>query len=310
MRIEAVTPAQQRLVDELLGWSAPRPAADPDLPERLRAALEAGIEPALDGIPDGEQLWVSKSWLDRLACDGWFLDGLDEPFEWSTAAARGTLAHRAIELDWRSERRFAPDDLVGRAWEALASDGGTLADFCNGLDGLTRAQLQHDAEQLLTEFRDTWPLLPSRTHARLEQRIRVRLGDGKVVLSGAPDLTIGGIRDQACRVLLVDLKTGRRKPVVERQELRFYALLRTLKYGQAPFRWAAYYVAEGAWDAEDLDETLLDLAVKRVVDGVHQAVRLRWHRPDDAALRLRGGAYCRWCTRAATCPAAEGLDDA
>ncbi len=301
--MDVVTPAQQRLVDELLGWSSERPVADPGLPDRLRAALEAGIEPFLDGIPDGDSLWVSKSWLDKLACDGLFLDGVDEPFSWSVDALRGTLAHHAIEIDWRTRRAHGPDQLVGRAWDNLATDQGSRADFMNGLDAMSAGVLRNDAEQLLTSFRDTWPMLPPQAHVRVEDRTRVTLGDGKVVLSGAPDMTIGGVRDDRCRMLLVDLKTGRRKPMLERQEMRFYGLLASLRYGQTPFRWAAYYVAEAAWDVEDLDAELLDLTVKRVVDGVRQGVRLRFHRPDDADLDLVGGAYCRWCSRAPTCPA-------
>jgi hypothetical protein len=143
-----------------------------------------------------------------------------------------------------------------------------------------------------------WPVLPSALHVRSEQSVRVELLGGRVVLSGTPDLTMGRVRDERARMLLVDLKTGLRRPDQERQELRFYALLLTLKHGQPPFRWAVHYVAEGAWDAEDYRPELLQTAVRRTLDGIRQAVRLR---PDDAQERLHAGRWCRFCPRRDTC---------
>jgi hypothetical protein len=99
-----------------------------------------------------------------------------------------------------------------------------------------------------------------------------------------------------------------RKPLQERQDLRFYGLLSTLKYGVAPWRWATFYVAECAWDLEDSSEELLFTAVDRVADAVRRAVRLRWHRPPEADLRLEPGPPCNWCGRAPTCPAKAQAD--
>lgn len=305
MPLDLTTPAQRRLVDELLAWSDPRPTADLELAPRLRALLESGIEPHLDGIPDGEQIFVGKSGLEATVCDGRYLDLLTDDFTWNAPVVRGKLAHRAVELDWRTDRVASPDQIVGRAWEEMATDTGSLPDFLNGLTTLERRELAHQAEQLLTEFRDTWPVLPAVAHPRLEATIRVTLGEGKVVLSGTPDLTLGRVCEDVCRMLVVDFKTGIRRPELERQELRFYALLATLKYGVAPFRWASYYVTEGAWDLEDLSADLLETAVRRVVDGVGRMVRLRFHTPSEDALRLRGGSWCRFCGRAPTCPSVD-----
>jgi hypothetical protein len=294
------TPAQQRLRDELLAWDAERPAVDPGLASRLRAALEQGVAEVLDEHDVGdERLWVSKSALDRLACDGWWVDRRETGFTPSSAMVAGVLAHRAIELDQGSGRRHGPDVLVRRAWDELATDAGAMADHANGLDALDADMLRDDVLQLLTDHRDTWPLLPVAAHVRTEQQVRVRLAAGRVVLLGAPDMTIGSVRDDRARMLLVDLKTGMRREQQERQDLRFYALLLTLKYGQPPFRWASYYVAEGGWDAEDLDEQLLWTAVRRTVDGVRQAARLL----TGGDLHLRPGGYCRFCSRRDDCPA-------
>ncbi len=311
MPLELTTPAHERLVAELLAWDEPRPTVDPALAPRLRAFLEDGLAEVAARIPAGEGVYVGKWSLDALVCDGWYRARQDEPFRWSVAAARGKLAHRAIEVDWKLRRSHEAGVVVDHAWGELASDQrDDLAGFLNTVDEVGAAELRHDAAQLVTEFRDTWPTLPWSAAPRLEQAIRVRLADGRVTLSGTPDLVLGTVRDDRCRMLLVDFKTGRRKPQQERDELRFYALLSTLKYGVPPWRWGAYYVAEGAWDVEDLDPDALVAAARRVLAGVEQAVRLQIERAAEADWRLRGGAHCAWCARAATCPAYEPPRDA
>ncbi len=309
--MDTSTPAQARVRDELLAWEDDRPRIDPDLALELRAALEDGARAVFqryglddqgnDGDRYGDTVWVSKSRLDRLVCDGLYRAALEEPFTYNTTIAIGTLAHRAIELDHAARRAQPPEAIVERAWhEAVTQPGDALALFANGLDEIDAAALRQEVEQLLVEHRDVWPPLPSQLHVRAEQSVRVELLGGRVVLMGTPDLLVGRVRDDRARMLLVDLKTGLRRPEVERQELRFYALLLTLKYGQPPFRWAVHYVAEGAWDAEDFRPELLDTAVRRTLDSIDQAVRLR---DEDAEERLRVGRWCRFCPRRDGCPA-------
>lgn len=307
--METSTPAQTRVRAELLAWEAERPHVDPDLAPALREQLEQGAREIFEehGLPTqggsrgryDDTVWVSKSRLDRLVCDGLYRAALEEPFTWKPAIAVGTLTHRAIEVDHATGRTRDPAQVVDHVWqEVVTRPGDRLAAFANELDEVEAATLRQDVEQLLTEHRDVWPVLPSALHVRSEQSARVELLGGRVVLSGTPDLTLGRVRDDRARMLLVDLKTGLRRPDQERQELRFYALLLTLKHGQPPFRWAVHYVAEGAWDAEDYRPELLQTAVRRTLDGIRQAVRLR---PDDAPERLQAGRWCRFCPRRDTC---------
>lgn len=280
---------------------------DVELAPALRGFLESELTGAAGRIPPGEHVFVGKSSLDTLVCDGWHRDRAERSFRYSPAIVRGRLVHRAVELDWKTRRRHPAEAVVGRVWEELASDPRDgLAGYLNGLDPFAGGELRHDAEQLLHEFRDTWPALPSVAAARLEQKVRVELAGGAVRLQGTPDLTLGRVRGDRCRMLLVELKTGQRRPQAERDELRFYALLLTLKYGVAPWRWATYYVTECAWEAEDLDPDALWAAARRVVAGVEQAVRLRTDTPEEETLQLQGGPHCAWCSRAAACPAAIG----
>lgn len=304
----SLTPAQRRLLEELLAVDDERPAVDLELSGRLRAELEEQLAPVRDLVPDGEVLRLSKSSLAALTCDGRFLDFTAGDFAWEVPMVRGKLAHRAIELDWRSDRRLAPQDLVERAWGDLSLERG-MAEFLDGLDTLTAAELRGAAEQMLTDLRDLWPPIDRRFHPRLEHPVAASFADGALQVRGRTDLTLGRIRSDRRQLIAVDLKTGWRRPDRERQDLRLYSLLLTLKYGVAPFRLATYYVAEGAWDAEDVSEETLRSALLRLVDGAIRAGRLLYDTPRDEDLTLVPGVYCRWCGRAPSCPAYAETED-
>jgi hypothetical protein len=297
-----LTPAQRRLLEELLAIDEPRPEPEPGLADRLRRLIEESIGGAAAAVPPGERLRLHKSALAALACDGRYLDLVEAPFAWEVPMVRGKLAHRAVELDWRTGREHDPAELVGRAWSDLAMESG-LGEFLGGLDAMTAGMLRSDAEQFLTEIRDVWPPIPSTWSPRFEQAVVARFRNGAIEVRGKTDLTIGRIRADRRQMVVIDMKTGWRRPQEERQDLRLYGLLLTLKHGVEPYRLATYYLAEGAWDAEDVTPEVLESAARRVADSVKRAAGLRFRRPADDELRLVPGAYCRWCGRAPSCPA-------
>lgn len=303
------TVARARLRDGLLGWGQARPPAPTRLAAELRAELEAGLadldlDRAVEGRPDG-RLWITKTRLDRMVCDGYQLD--PKPYEHSWANARGTLAHKAIERDWELRATHDPEAVVDRAWQELASDRPgdprSLAAWLNALAGEQAAALRDEVAVLLDGFREVWPPLPG-VEVAAESRVRLRLAGGRVVMFGVPDVVLRSPRrDEYCRTLVVDLKTGRPRSDHDRHELRFYALLTTLAEGRPPFRWATHYVTEGRSEWEDLEPESLRVTVRRVVDGTRQAVRLAQAAGDDD-LRLTGGSWCRFCQREETCEVA------
>jgi hypothetical protein len=297
-----LTPAQRRLLEELLAIDEPRPEVDLELAGRLRDLVETRAAPALDLLPDGETLGLNKSQLAALACDGRFLDLDEGEFAWAVPMVHGKLAHRAVELDWRSGREQDPSWLVERAWAELAEEGD-LGEFLDGLDPVDRGELRSGAAELVTEVRDLWPPVPTTWSPRLETPLSVTFAGGRIRVRGKTDLTIGRVRADQRQMIIVDLKSGWRRPDQERQDLRLYGLLATIKYGVAPFRLATYYLSEGAWDVEEVTPAILEGAAQRVADGAVRAARLRYARPADADLELVTGRYCRWCGRAETCPA-------
>lgn len=303
------TPAQARTRTGLLAWDDPRPAVPAGYADQLRTRVEEAVAPALGRLPAGVELWLGKSQLDALVCDGRYLDQVEQPFEPTPRMVAGVLAHRTIEVDHANRREVLPSDVVAHAWEDLATQTRWYAPVMRDTDAITANVMRQQAEQELLEFRDTFPVLPAQVNVRSEPAIRVRLGDGRLTLAGQPDLVIGEVRDELARMLLVDFKTGQRYPARERQDMRLYALLATLKYRQPPFRWATFYLAEGDWDHEDFDPAALDGVVRRLAAAVDRLVTLTIEQPDDADLHLEGGPQCRFCTRRPDCAAAVFEDD-
>lgn len=299
-----LNPAQRRVVDDLLGLRQPRPPVEGDAGRRWGERLEDRLAGATTLLPPGADLFLGKSKLDALDCDGRFLDQRDQPFRWSVSILRGRLAHTAIELDQHGGRERRVADVVTGAWEKLATGRGGEGEFLETLGGVDADALRGQAADTVREFRDCFPLLPAWVDVRAELRFRIPLCGGVITLQGQPDLVVGRAQHAGQRrLLLLDLKTGGRYPPQHRADMRFYALLATLKYGVPPFRVATYYLDEAGWDAEDVDDDVLEAAVRTVEDKARRAARLEFDPPPEHELHLVAGSACNWCGRAPGCPA-------
>jgi hypothetical protein len=307
------TAAQARLVDDVLGWGAPRPVPPAGLSERLLARLGPGIAAWLTlcaGRPDlaARPLLVTKTRLTRLVCDG--LQREPSPFVHAWANVRGTVVHAAIEEDLRGGRSAPAATLVAHSWHRLATDRpgdpASIGAWLNARDEQERATLCEEAVRLVETFREVWPdLAGTGLRLRPEQRLVTHLGGRAVRLQGVPDVILeSSVRDGHARTLIVDLKTGMPRGQQDRDELRFYALLATLRDERPPFRWATLYVTEGRVEHEDLSEAVLAATADRVRDALLQAVRVASTSPADEEEVLRGGVWCRGCRRADHCPVA------
>lgn len=293
----ALTPAQQEVVDLLGAARHQRPTFDAALRLELRAELEAALEPLLDRLPD-DGLFVSKHALSGVhGCEGRHVAEREAGFAWSAPVARGIVAHKAVELavGWRGEP--VPGELVDEAVARLSQGIDGIAEWLQTASEADLAELRALAAERVTSFLETFPPLKPRWRPVTESRVRVELHDAAVVLSGKIDLTLGRADGTTAGKVLVDLKTGGYRPS-HVDDLRFYALLETIKLGTPPRLLATYYLDQGRPMVEEVTVDVLAAAMRRTVAGAARMVALA--EGDTPTLRPSGG--CRWC------PAVEGCE--
>ena len=97
--------------------------------------------------------------------------------------------------------------------------------------------------------------------------------------------------------VLIDLKTGGFAPS-HRDDLRFYALVETLRLGTPPRLIASYYLDGGRMQEELVSEDVLRSALERVVQGAVAVAELQFQGRTPV---LRPGARCGWCPIRDTC---------
>lgn len=125
--------------------------------------------------------------------------------------------------------------------------------------------------------------------------MQARLHDGRVTLKGKYDLALGP--PGRGPVVIIDLKTGMDRPE-HREEVRYYALLETLKTGVPPIRVASYYL-DGSWfQPEDVSEDVLGAAVRRTGDAINLIAELWWAVRDP---ELSPGWHCSYCPAEPDC---------
>jgi hypothetical protein len=289
------SPAQQRVVD-LLGRRADDAPVPPTVVEALRAELEDRLAPVAARIPAQATLFVGKSALHQLdTCEGRWQAEASSRFRWNVPAARGTVAHKAIELqaNWRGESE--PCRLVDEAVARLADDTGALGDFLRTMSTVELAELRQEAVAFVTAFEECFPPLKSRWRPVVDGAARVPLADGRILLGGRPDLTLGRATDGG--KVIIDLKTGRPSRH-HLDDLRFYALVDACKVGLPPRRLATLYLDTGTPVAEVVTPSVLEAATERVVRAVEAMVDVR---TGSRPAMVRANPMCRWCPAVASC---------
>jgi hypothetical protein len=302
-----VTAVQQRTLDRLIG-KEPRPVFPADVAQGLRDR----IEDAVRGLDLSEPLWLGKDRLNDLTrCEGKLAAavlGETEPFAHSRTSAIGTLLHRAIELEVGAREETGAQAVAAKAAERLSEDDPRFATYWRRLDQLDQDDHLLHVLRRLTHFRGSFPPLREiRTMLApvAELRVRAEFLGGALVLSGQVDLVLGRpdpLAPGRASRLVIDLKSGGAYPEYP-EDMRFYALLMTLRFGVPPYRVASFFLESGEWQSEDVDERTLHHAADRVIAATRSSAALRGGRPPE----LRPGRHCAWCGRAATCPESLAL---
>ena len=292
-----LTPAQRDVLALLGATPDQRPRFDEALRHELRHELEQALEPLVESLGN-DTLFVNKHALATVhGCEGRYLAEQAQPFAWSPPLARGVVAHKAVELSvsWRGEA--VPAVLVDEAVARLTEGGEGVGDWLQTCTEADLAELRGFATERVTTFLETFPPLQPAWRPVCESRIRVELLDGAVVLSGKVDLTLGRADGSTAGKVLIDLKTGSPRPH-HVDDLRFYALLETIRLGTPPRLLATYALDQGRAQVEQVTVDVLAAALRRTVAGTARMVALA-HRGDDPVLRPSGG--CRWCAGLAGC---------
>lgn len=303
----ALNPAQQSVLDRLRAVDRGRPEVGPGLREELRRRLEHELGPI--AAPLAAPVFAGKAAVTRvLACESHQLAEAGAPFEWSVVTARGTVAHRAIQLSVNRPDSPPPLLLVDDALERLADDPNVrIADWLLGLTTAERAELRASVNEMVASFLELWPPLQASWKPQTESPRRAELCGGMVVLSGRVDLTLGAPAGLRAGRVVVELKTGS-PAAAHRDDLRFYALLETLRVGVPPFSLVSYYLDSGELRDEEVTEEVLEAAARRTVAAVRKLVEL------ELGLRSpsrTANPACRWCRLRAGCPeaVAAGADE-
>jgi hypothetical protein len=288
-----LSPNQRRIHTDLLALdgSVPRPVFRDGLADDLRAGLERDLAPFVKDAAN-DVLFLSKFSLYEVhACEGLLKASAAEPFDWSIPKLRGRIVHKAIEASILSPRAASPLDFVDHAIERVASDGDDAARFVRSLSVLDLAQLKGEANDAVVKFLTDWPAIERTWTPRVESSVRAMLCDDRVSLRAKYDLAFGRPNGMEARVIIVDFKTGREYSHYV-DDLRFYALVETLRNGVPPFRVASYYLETGEFFVETITEELLGVAVRRTVDGARAMLDIRAGRREP---RLTPGGWCRFC---------------
>ncbi len=293
-----LNPAQEAVLRQLGATPDERPVFDANLRVELKAELEVALSHLAARIPDDDVLYVGKRQLGQImGCEDFYLADLADDFEWSIPVARGVLAHKAIELSvfWSGPKD--PLTLTDETIARLEQDTRGIGHWLQGIGEADRAELRGEVNTRVGAFLETWPPLERRWRPMLEAPVRVEIAQGSIVLAGKVDLALGRAQGNTAGKVIVDLKTGRFSPT-HRDDLRYYALLETIRVGTPPRRIATYYLDQGEFVPEDVSLAVLDATLARVCDAVERIVEVRYGgRPP----RVQPGPSCRWCPKLDEC---------
>jgi hypothetical protein len=291
----SLNPAQQRVI-ELLGKGSEREPLPAELAEELFGELQGGLEPVRELIEHkvGAELYIGKRDLAQIhGCEAHYVADHASEFSWTPAAARGVVSHKAIELliNWRGEP--VPATLVDEGIARLCDGGKGVANYLEALTEAERAELRGFATDRVTKFLECFPQPKPQWRPTTESSVIVELFDGALKLAGKTDLTLGKPGSK----VIIDLKSGG-SGGPHREDLRWYALLETVRLGVPPRMVATYYIDQGRPHPEDVTEPVLWAAVRRAVDGITRIVEIE---RGGSAPAIRPGFACRWCPLNTTC---------
>ncbi|MEY2568452.1 MAG: hypothetical protein QOE35_2981 [Actinomycetota bacterium] len=303
------TEAQQQVLRDLMALGGDRPRFDPGLGHALRARLIAELNEVGRRLElAGQRLFVAKTALRKVhQCERHLVAEQDFP-GWSPGSAKGSVAHKAIELAaFMPGPERPPLELVDMAIDKLIEDGTDRSPgrWLLDADAVDVSEVRSGANDLVAKFQECFPPLEKDWRPRLESSFKVELPGEVITLHAKPDLALGRVLPEQARVLIIDFKSAGASQV-HIDDLRFYALVHTMRFGVPPYRVATYYLDAGSWRHEDVTIDTLEIALRRTVDGATKIAELQLH---EREATFTPGPVCRWCSLRTTCEGPASLVD-
>lgn len=268
---------------------------DPGVVAAVETLLVETLAPLRGMFTAENPLRINKNGLSTVhGCEKFHVEQKRQPFAWNVNTVRGTIVHKAVELllNWRGP--VTPADVVDEAIASIADNPRERAsDFLDQLPAAQMAELRGAVMSAVTNFVDCFPPLKRQWRPLVEYSVLYDLFDKSVQFNTRMDLVIG----QPGRRVLIDLKTGRVTPT-HRDDLRYYALIETLRTRQAPRLLASYSLDSARLDEEEVSEGVLQAAVRRTAAGAIAIAELQLKSREP---RVRPGMQCRWCPMAGEC---------
>jgi len=291
-----LNPAQQNVLDRLGKKAAPGEEFPAELGPSLRHELSQSFGPIAVRLTD--PLFLNKHVIGMaMGCEKRFLAERATKFAWSPPTARGTIAHKAIELSVHRLDELAPPDLVDEAMASIGRNDTGLGDWLQTCGDTVRAEVRSEAVARVAAFVELWPALPNKWRPVLESSSSAEFCASMIILRGKTDLTIGTPAGRTAGKVIVDMKTGRYSPD-HVSDLRYYALLETMKIGVPPRMLATSYLDSGELHTEAVTEDMLWSQVHRVIDAAGRIATLLAEERDPV---IQPGPPCWWCPVQATC---------
>lgn len=294
MADEDLNPLQHEVLASLRipeGWQP----IDPHVIADVEQLLVDSLAPVKGRFTKENPLRINKHGLSTVhGCEKHHVEQKKAAFTWNVNTVRGTIVHKAIELLLNWQGPVTPADVVDEAISSIASNPRERAsEFLDQMPAADKAELRGVIVGAVTNFVDCFPPVKRQWRPLVEYTALYSLFGDSVQFNTRMDLVLGHLG----RRVLIDLKTGRITQT-HRDDLRFYALIETLRSRQAPRRLASYSLDAARLDDEDVTEGVLQAAVRRTAHGAIAIAELQL---GDRPPQVRPGVQCRWCPVADSC---------
>ncbi|MCQ3813677.1 MAG: PD-(D/E)XK nuclease family protein [Acidimicrobiia bacterium] len=293
-----LNPAQEKVLEVLGAPRAQHPHFEPSLQTELEALIERELAPLVEmAQASNDKTYINKHSISQImGCEQKFLAERAIPFEWSTALARGSIAHKAIELSMHRRHQTDALTLVDEALDRLSEAEDYLGDWLHTISETERAELRAESNDRVVKFLECFPPLKTQWQPTTESRLRLEVHDC-FVFSGKVDLTLGSLEGTKAGKVLIDFKTGGFAQN-HHEDLRFYALIECIRVGVPPRRTASYYLDQARLVPEDITTEVLFAAAKRLIAATTKIIETT---SSQRPAKLAAGPACRWCPLRVDC---------